>query len=757
MRLLHVRLLRAGLFSAGLLVLGACFDSPSPSGKQTLTPALPVAYISEVQNVSLDAVGTGALMVRTQKPGEYIIAPLLSTHVEMRIAGPVIRTKLSQTFENKSDKWIEGTYVFPLPENAAVDRLRMVIGGRFIEGRVEEKKKAREIYEQARTQGRRAGLVEQNRPNIFTTSLANIGPGERVAVQIEYQDIVQRSGKERSLRFPMVVAPRYHTSSPDSLDSSESSEEQGMPASAPLPTTVLDPRLEPIYSVRLPVSMDIYLTAGFDTHNIASAYHPILTKASDKQSYHISLKDGEVPANRDFKLSWEPTPQATAQTGVFKQKVGQDMFILTQITPPEIKKEGAYRLARESIFVIDVSGSMHGASLVAARKALEFALDELTPTDWFNVISFNNNYKELFEKSVPANQANIATARRYILALQASGGTEMREPLRASLRSNLELAIANETVRQVFFITDGTISYEKELFGIIGEYLGRSRMFFIGIGSAPNAFFMSRAADHGRGFSVLIDNLSEVKDGMQAFFLALDTPLITNVSHTLYEEGKRVESYPSLLPDLYHAQPLLSISKVGVPNMPESIILGGKKSGDTGFETWQEQISLRDAVPVQGLSVLWARHKIKDLESQKYNRALAPQIDSMVLQTALDYHIVSRLTSLVAVEKQPPLTDTSAPENVRPENADLAQLTIPTQLPEGWSFGRLAFEAPRAPARALVTSKSQSTDVKALAVPRTNSPHIVYMLIGLLIVLGGIIVLFWPALTWRHKGHTGSL
>jgi len=275
--------------------------------------------------VGMSDMQEGALLFKTNTPGRFIKAPSVKTLADINISGPVIRTTLSQIFQNDSDEWVEGIYVFPLPENAAVDRLRIVVGGRFIEGKIKEKQEAKKIYETAKREGRKASLVEQERPNIFTASVANIGPHESVSIQIEYQDTAQIKNGTASMVFPMTVAPRFSPAA-----------QTLQIASASGPTTaVLDPVLdrhrisppllppknEPSDYVRLPVSININLEAGFDIADIKSPYHTIDIDTIDEDSAKIRLADGAVPADRDFKLTWNAAFNTAPQKSIFKEVI----------------------------------------------------------------------------------------------------------------------------------------------------------------------------------------------------------------------------------------------------------------------------------------------------------------------------------------------------------------------------------------------------------------------------------------------------
>lgn len=724
-----------------------------PTARPALAGALlaatflaPSAFAQDV-TVRKNEVSSGALLLQSSTPGRYVEAPLVAADVKMDIAGPVIRTRLTQRFTNPTDKWVEGVYAFPLPEDAAVDTLRIVIGDRFIEGDIKERQEARVIYEQAAASGQRAGLVEEERPNLFTTSLANIGPGETVAVQIEYQDKARLDNGVWSTRFPLMIAPRY---SPDpsfalvaDRDGRTISVDDPVPDRDRITPPVLHPAHEPsgVEGFRLPVNFDISLEAGVPLASISSQTHGLTVTRPDADSAHISLKDGEVPADRDFVLSWKSEPVAAPVASLFRQTRNGEDYLLAVVNPPALKVEGQRR-DRETIFVIDNSGSMAGESMEQAKAGLLLALDRLAPSDEFNIIRFDDTMDMLFTTAVPANAQNVARARRFVSNLQANGGTEMLPALRAALMDG-DRENADE-VRQVVFITDGAIGNEDELFSAIHAGLGRSRLFTVGIGSAPNSYFMTRAARQGRGTFTYMDDVSKVTEQSAKLFAALENPVMTDLEARLPADASDV--FPAPLPDLYAREPVTFVMKAS--DLKGDLVLSGKLNG----ASWTKTLSLADAAQSTGVAQLWARAKIAGIEETRFAGASMEAVDKGVLQTALDFHLVSRLTSLVAVDKTP----------ARPAGEKLTTHEIATMLPKGWDFG--AVFGPAAEARALrfdrlpdnVMQKinARSTADKPAAEETLNLPQ------GstgwqLMLALGLSLMLFGAALLRRGRFAAG--
>ncbi len=614
-------------------------------------------------------VGQGTLLFK--QDNQYKKAAQLQVDVVMQITGMINRVSVTQTFSNITADWQEGIYVFPLPENAAVDQLRLKVGDRIIEGQIKEKQAAKKIYQQAKKQGKHAALTEQERPNIFTTSVANIAPHETVKVEIEYQQIVTYDNGVFSLRFPLVVGPRYipgkqriegFAGTGWALNTNE------VPDAARITPPVMLPGSERKNKVTIYINLD----AGLSLEKIHSPYHDIQV---DKQAghYQIQLKQESTLANKDFELIWRPHPSDAPKAALFTEEKEGETYALIMLVPPTV--ETTETLNREIIYVIDTSGSMAGQSIVQARAALELALTRLKNGDRFNVIQFNSSTSKLFRQSELFNQTSLQQALNYVRSLKADGGTEMATALHASLANQTP----DNSLRQVIFITDGSIGNEQALFEIIQNELGRSRLFTIGIGSAPNSHFMQRAAKFGRGIHTHIGKLDEVQTRMQALFDKIENPILKDIRIDWGENKKQsnniaanIESWPQKISDLYRGEPLLISAKAD--QLPDVI----KIDGQVANQNWSSKLKLTGGQNRPGISTLWARNKIAALMTHKRD-AEFESVKQLIIDTALKHHLVSQYTSLVAVDVTP----------VRPEDQSLKSHAIPTHLPAGWEYNKV--------------------------------------------------------------------
>ena len=597
-------------------------------------------------------------------------APLLHTEVAMEINAMIARVKVRQRFRNPGDAWAEGVYAFPLPHGAAVDRLRMRIGERVIEGEIREKAEARRVYVEAKRQGKRASLLTQERPNLFTASVANIEPGGEVSVEIEYQQAARYDEGAFELRFPLVIGPRYIPGEP--LEESHSVTGGGWAADTnqvPDASHITPPVATPGEGKLNPVVIDITLRPGLPLAELTSLYHPLVIE-EEGDGYRLTLREGEVPADRDFVLVWRPQPGQAPKAALFTETAGDEHYALLTVAPPGAEVLARNRLPREVVLVIDTSGSMHGDSIAQAREAVAFALDGLRPEDRFNLIQFNSFTSALFAGPRPADASNLARARRWVAGLNADGGTEMA----SALERALDLDTGGGRLRQVVFLTDGAVGNEEALFEIIRQRLGDTRLFTVGIGSAPNSWFMERAARSGRGGFTHIGKVSEVKEKMTALLRRLEYPALTDIR--LEVEGAKVEAYPDPLPDLYVGEPLSVSLKLDAA--PTDVTVTGNFAG----RPWRSRVEVKAGDQSAGVAVLWARRKIASLmehHAAARTTEARGELRGEVVTTALRHHLVSRFTALVAVDKTP----------ARPEGEALKRHTMKSNLPHGWSHAKV--------------------------------------------------------------------
>lgn len=612
--------------------------------ENSLTPEIP---FNEIKAGSLYLKSSAGYFSSLQQNSDY----------DVQVNGLLARVTFSQSFTNNSEEFIEGIYVFPLIDDAAVDSMIMEIGDRKIVGKIKEKIEAEKIYQKAKKQGKKSSLVSQQRPNMFTSKLSNIAPGETIKITISYLQSVNYRDDEFSLRIPLTITPRYtprilntkteagashNEEIHENLQHTSVIDNSGWESISPPQTYMSDGQK---------VNIAMVLNTGLPVINVVSHYHKI-KKQKNHNRVELSLVDKNTMLDKDFVISWQIAQGQSPKAAFFQSTDENYHYGLLMIMPPS-SNQGQI-INKEVTYILDTSGSMAGVAIEQAKQALVTALDLLNQDDAFNIIAFNSTSISLFPRSNLASQENKMTAKHWINQQQAGGGTNMYPAIAQALAINKQQEGEQYTYRQVIFITDGSVSNELELFNLIDSHLGDTRLHTAGIGSAPNTYFMSRAAEFGRGTYRYIGNINEVNSQMHELFSDISQPMMKNI--TLHWPNEVIEYFPKFIPDLYQNQPLVVSARWPKSNnaqQDKDIQITGQLAG----QNWQETIAIKgDSKNKKNLGIdqWWARQKIKHLnqEYQRSNEQDKLALKAQITNLALKHHLVSPYTSFVAVEEK---------------------------------------------------------------------------------------------------------
>ncbi|MCR8914511.1 marine proteobacterial sortase target protein [Marinobacter panjinensis] len=612
--------------------------------------------------------GTGGFHFIDNAGQHQASATLLDTDYRVTVSGLIADTRLRQSFRNTSQQWREGVFVFPLPENASVYGMTLTAGERVIVGEVHEKEETKRQYTKAKKEGRKVARVDQQRPNLFTTRMANIPPGETIVVELSYQQAVRYQSGEFELRLPTTLTPRYMPGQAADNRPAQWTGGWAMPttevadADQISPFTVLPEDVGPD-SHRASITLNI--NAGLPVSRVSSPSHRI-TSTWNGNAVEVAPESDAVLMDRDLVVRWAPARGMEPAAAVFHEQWQGEDYLLALMVPGLNRDQ---QLPRELVFVIDTSGSMAGESIRQARQALLRGLETVGPEDRFNVIQFSSQTHALFMESVPASANNIARARRYVQDLNANGGTEMASALDAALddrHSGDEESPAR--VRQVVFITDGSVGNEAALFGRISSQLGRSRLFTVGIGSAPNMHFMREAARYGRGTYTAISDLSDVERPLDELFGKMESPVLTDITVNWPGQTSATEAFPGRIGDLFRGEPMVQVVR-GLPDEGELEVSGRLPDGSQ----WQQSLRLDQAAPGKGLHRHWATQKINGLMDSGLTGQINDDARGEVTDLALKHQLMTKYTSFLAQEKTPS----------RPAGETLATDSVPTLLPAG--------------------------------------------------------------------------
>ncbi len=572
-------------------------------------------------------VDPGSLVIagKDGKPG--IVCPLERTVVDANVAGFGARVTVTQTFANPSTTPIEAIYTFPLPADAAVDRMRIQIGTRVIEGTIKRREEARRIYEAAKNQGQTAALLDQERQNIFTQSVANITPGQKVKVEISYSQILPYEHGQFEFNFPMVVGPRYLGNAAD-------------PGKIAPPITPKGTR------TGSNIDLTVNLQAGAPIQSMEAPLHQTTIQKLSPSSEIIKLaKRDEIP-NRDFILRYKVATdqvQSAFMTHTDPQKGG---FFSLVLLPPQVPV--ARQIApREVIFVMDQSGSQSGFPIEKSKELTLKLIHLLRPGDTFNVLAFSNDVRYLWKDARPNTEANVSEAEKFIRPMSANGGTELRKAVVAAL----DFPEDTSRLRLVVFNTDGFVGDEKQILDSVQKHRRNTRMFTFGIGNSVNHFLIDAMSYEGKGDSETVTLAENCDPAVQRFLDRTQTPVLTNVEAKI--DGVPVsEMSPTAMPDVFAGRPVVVYGRYAGSG-PAHIVVTGKLGGKPWTQTMEVNFPAHAEAPA--LMGLWARRKVDDLTRLNWTGLLdggeaRTTHESEIVDTALEFGIMTEFTSFVAVE-----------------------------------------------------------------------------------------------------------
>lgn len=604
-------------------------------------PALPYAGDEEIWVIQkptatsavtpADDPGTGSMVATVDS--KEVPLPLQHTGVKAQINGYISTVNVRQEFTNPFDSKIEAVYVFPLPEKAAVTEFLMIIGERKIRGILREKEEAEAIYEAARSQGYRASLMVQHRPNIFEQKVANIEPGKSIDVDIKYFHTLAYNDGWYSFVFPTVVGPRYNP--PGHSDPIMALPRQD--------TTTPDTGvryLRPDERSGHDISIDVQISAGVEIEELRST-HKIVAEQADEQSASVRLAAGATIPNRDFILDFRVAGETMkSDLLTYVDPDTQQGYFTMMLYPPEVTNN-LERRNMEMVFVIDASGSMSGAPMAQAKDAVLAALDHLQEGDTFQIIRFSDNASQFGQAPVPATSENIKRARRYVENLSGGGGTQMIEGVKAAL----DFPHDPSRLRFVSFLTDGYIGNEEQILGEVHKRIGASRIFSFGVGSSVNRFLMERMAKLGKGAVAYLGPQDSGYVVMDGFFNRISHPALTDVR--IDWQGMAVSDvYPAVLPDVFVGRPIVVTGKyLGPAN--DIRILG--RQGNRDHSVVIENSGDVSSAPY--LAKTWARMRIAELADRRtWSADPYDEIANEIRTTALQHQLMSDYTAFVAVD-----------------------------------------------------------------------------------------------------------
>ena len=598
--------------------------------------------------------------------------PLEKISYDVQITGPVADVSIHQVFRNTSDTFIEATYTFPLDADAAVDQMSIRIDNRTIVAQIETRDEARAAYEQAKANGQVAALTEQERPNVFTQSVAQIPPGAQVVVDLHVVQPVEWDRDHYEMVLPLVVGPRFSpTGTPDIA--------RITPAVSSKPTGLL-----------VDIDVDLY---GAPLTSLTSPTHAFEHHGGGDIT---TVSAHGLTPTRDFVLRWSP-----ASGEPVAQAIRQGKHLLVQVVPP-MGDSVAPAGGREIIWVVDTSGSMAGEPLDLCKQAMNAAFDTMDPSDSFMVMNFASSVGQFSPEPLAATLENIERGRQFVAGYRGRGGTHMR----AGIQAALDLPRDPNRQRYVVFMTDGYIGNETEILALLEDRVGPTRLMSFGIGSSVNRYLLEEMAKAGGGTATVVTLDESPESAVTRLLDMISRPLMRDLEIDLGAMELR-ESYPGALGHLFSGRPLEQFGLVSGDADEVTVrgMLGGKP--------WSKTIPVVWADPGDtAIGATWARQKIGSLERQQRWGEI-PDIKEAITNTALEYRLLSRYTSFVAIETI-----------VRNPEGPLDHVDQPVDLPDGVSFETAVSRRYTPPGDPLLTVETPEDATAVIALFPWETAHL---------------------------------
>jgi Ca-activated chloride channel family protein len=577
--------------------------------------------------------------------------PLASTKVDVAITGVVADVTVTQVYENRGKRALNTRYVFPASTRAAVHGLTMAIRDQIIEAKIQEREQAKQTFEKAKTAGKTATLLEEQRPNVFTMNLANVMPGDRIEVTLKYNEHLVPTEGAYDFVFPTVVGPRYsNLAAAEAPATSQFVASPYLPAGSPAPSTF---------------ELTGTLASGIPLAEIASDTHKLTTRADNPNLTHFALDTSEARGNnRDFILHYKLAGSAI-QSGLTLFDAGGEKFFLLQVEPPA-RVMDADLPPRDFVFIVDVSGSMIGYPLDTAKSLLQKLAGSLRPTDTFNVMLFSGGSRVLAPHSLPATKANVASALAILNGESGGGATELLPAMESALK--LESSVGRS--RSFVLVTDGYVEADKKAMDLVRTHLGDANVFAFGIGSSVNRYLIDGIARAGYGEPFVVTSPADGPEAARRFAEYVRAPVLTDV-RVAYDGFDVYDVEPKSIPDVLAARPVVVFGKYQGERHGTITLTGVGGQGP-----YTQRFDVARSVPAaenRALPYLWARSRIANLSDYGFGE-LDPAAKSAVTALGLRYSLLTPFTSFVAVS-----------HTVRNFGAPAQNVDQPQPLPAGVS------------------------------------------------------------------------
>ena len=629
---------------------------------------------------------------------------LESTRVDAEISSVLARVRVEQVFGNPFAERLEAVYVFPLPENAAVDRYAFEVGEVVIEGVVRERDEARREYEAARDSGQKGALLEEERDDVFTQSIANIPPGERVRVRIEYVHPLAIDGASHVFRFPMVVAPRYIPGTPlggPSLGRGWSPDTDQVAGASRISPPVMPAGQRGGNDVEIRVRID----AGMPIDRVTPVTHEVGVERDSETTATVTLQNGPTIANKDFVLEYAVAGERTVLASLAHRNEGDANGYVALVLQPTRDPAPHEIVPREVIFLLDQSGSMDGPPIAQMRVLAQGILEGLDPRDTFRIVAFSSRTRIFDHRALEATTENRARGLDFVRGLAAGSGTELLPALRVALGARRG---EEDRPRYLVLITDALVGNDDSVLGFLRHGLFDGvRIFPIAVGAAPNHYLIERAAEIGRGFAMQVTNEDNAAELARRFTKRTAAPILTDL--VLDWGGLEVaDIVPSPLPDLHAGEPLVVLARFATPGA-STVRLRANAAG-AAVETDLPVTLPAVETAHDSIESIWARARVRQIWNRNVGNE-TPESRAEITRLGLEHSLVTRYTSFVAVEKEAPA----------PATGKLRSEQIALMLPEGMTASGAPAHAFRDPNASAANGAANGAAIGAAVVANQQS------------------------------------
>lgn len=625
--------------------------------------------------IEIDNIEDGRLLFRTRTRGQFVAGPRSGTHAEISVHGPIVRTTVTQRFHNPTDHWLESIYVFPLPADAAVDSLDVLVGDRHIRGEIHETHMATQLYQAAAEAGHAAAIVERVRHGVFRSNVANIPPSAEIVVRISYQTHAHREGDQWSLTFPTALMPLSDPATYASAPSDISSATPGRAQEAERPDALA-------HLTDDPFSIDIRLMPGGPVAAIDSPSHSIHSESlhtedigtrsqpglESHRGHRIQLAGGHAEPGQDFQLNWTVRAANQPTIEAFRERLDEHDFHLLVLRTPEAGKSLRRRMQpAETTFLVDISTSMSGVPMREAKRALDLALAQLPTGDNFRLLAFDGKLHPQHSDPSPVrmNPRTRKQAREWVEQLTVIGGTDIAGALAGALGQPTTQGYRGRVV----LLTDGGAPYNRDTLARLRDQLGDRRLFVVGLGAAPNGYLLQKLATLGRGRLQIVRDPEELPQAIDRLVGPGSTPALFDLDLQA-ADGSPIEIWPEVLPDLFPGESLF-VAVRSPATEPEFLLQAQTTRGPT-------MLLSPYAARGQGIARNFAAQKVASLEQLfgESPRAEREALREEILATALPAGLISQFTSLVAIDDTP----------LRDDGSPLVAHARQATLPENWNL-----------------------------------------------------------------------